>query len=757
MKKITLFLFSIFVVSIFAWDYYSFTNNNGPSSSLFNPASLTFCGRSGTELFFQNNYGELSGGFLMGDEDMSLGIQYFDDKKWVFHSGMGMEFGKIGLGFSYHYDISKTSKFWWASGGALLSMPHFMVGSTVKWGDYRYWITSLSVIPLKSEILTLSCDFRLDIRDWDGSTVKDRYDWFIGGKVRPIEQVGIFSNFHYINSDRWELRAGLSFYTGSNFIVGDYLDENNYRLNIEKAIEKKRVKLPFQKNRIIKIDIEGEYSYKYEKRSGLEKYLPFQIKKSFLDIILKLNDTVKDKKTSGFYIVLGNNNLSASQIYELRSILERYKKINSKGKIVTYLPKGASLKDYYLASVSDEIIMEKAALLYFKGISSEIFFFKGLFDKLGIKGEFIRPDDCIYKSAIEQFTMEGPSEEMRTNFKEVMGDYYTKVVKEIKSSRGIDIDTITKDNLFISADKALELKIIDKIDHIIKPEKYFGKKLGILPLNSYLKESCWRCSSKIGIVSFDGMIANSGSSGGFGSEKTINPDMYKKLAEKIKRSKIKDFILLIRSPGGSGSASDLIYEITDQLKKDGKNIYVYMYDVAGSGGYYISANATKIFASPYVITGSIGVLGGKISLQGLYEKIGINSETIGVGNNNEFFSSGKDFSKDDKDKFKSYLTEFYNLFIQRVADGRGLESDYVKQMAKGKIYSGEKAREIKLVDETGTLFDLINYIKKENNWKGDVSFKRFYTSRFEFLPLKFRLKTIADIIGNNSYKPLAIM
>ncbi len=721
-KKFLIIVALLFFVSpmIFSYDYFSYSNNDGAASLLFNPGISFLKGRSDSEIYFNMVNGFKTFGYISGGEGSGLGIEYNDNKQWILHFNTGTSFENIGIGFNYHYDISKISKEWWGDGGLFWGNSFIRLGYTAQWGKTKDMIASVALRPLSNSMLSLSFDYRYFYETY-------KKDFFTSIEIKPIQKLGLFGNLHYVDNDNWELRGGISIFTGNHYFIGEYLDKDNFRINLENAVNNKSDKAYFNPNKIVKIDISGSYGMVIPPNKGLMGILMPNKTRSYLNLILKLNEQIKNKHVKGFYISIKDNELSLSQLYEIRELLKKYKKNNPKGKLVFYLAESTRLRNYYLASIGNKIIMNSGNNLYLSGLGGQILFYKNILEKFGIKGEFYRPEACIYKSATEPYTRDSASKEMKENYNDVLGKLYFQIINDIRNDKGLDLDSISEKKGFIYADEAKKLGLItDVVPYVKDPKDYFSKKSALVDLKWRYKDNWGSFNDHVlGIISLSGDISESSGNNIFSQAKNISGKNYKELVEKIEKSKIKEFIILVKSPGGSAEVSEQIFQLTELLKSKKKKIYVYMYDVAGSGGYYISANADKIWASPFTITGSIGVLGGKFSIEGLLKKFKIGKSSIGAGQNYNFFSPYNDFNLKEKEQFITFLTESYDMFIDRVAKSRGLENDYVRSIAKGKIYSASEGKNIKLIDGVGTFLDYIEEIKKENHIKKNIHFKYF--------------------------------
>ncbi|HEX6961248.1 MAG TPA: signal peptide peptidase SppA, partial [Lacipirellula sp.] len=216
--------------------------------------------------------------------------------------------------------------------------------------------------------------------------------------------------------------------------------------------------------------------------------------------------------------------------------------------------------------------------------------------------------------------------------------------------------------------------------------------------------------SKIAIVYAVGPIMTGESqSGMFGGNVMGSTTIVEALKDAAKDESVKAIVLRVDSPGGSALASDLIWRQTQAIDKP---IVASMGDVAASGGYYISMGADRIFAEPGTVTGSIGVVGGKMAMKGLFDKLGIDTESIARGENSGMFSSTAKFSKSEREVVEKMMKDVYEQFTSKAAKGRGLEQDELEKFAGGQVFTGRVAKRHGLVDEVGTLRDAIQSAKR---------------------------------------------
>ena len=469
------------------------------------------------------------------------------------------------------------------------------------------------------------------------------------------------------------------------------------------------------------------------------------------EAINRLEKASKDKSVSGVILDIQSPTIGRGKIEELRGAISRFR---ATGKKVYAMLDSAEPADYLVACACNEIVMPEAGVVVLPGIHAEATFFKGLLAKVGIEADFIHIGD--YKGAAEPYTREKFSDPVRENMTSLIDDLYDDMVTTIVKDRPLSIAQAKEviDTGIITATRAKELGLIDRIgysdtlrDELAKKYdaeplvfvKNYGKKevdtdfsgpMGFFKLMQVMmggeSSSADRRGKKIAVVYAVGPIMTGKSEGGmFGGQVMGSTTIVEALRKADKDKQVAAIVLRVDSPGGSALASDLIWHETQVLKKP---LVASMGDVAASGGYYISMGAKKIIASPSTITGSIGVVGGKMAIKGLFDKVGITTETIERGKNSGLFSSSGKFTDSQREVIKNMMEDIYSQFTAKAAKGRNMPLDKLKKLAGGRIYSGRQAKENGLVDQLGTLHDAIVEAKKLAGLEADAEV------RIEVLP-----------------------
>ena len=456
-----------------------------------------------------------------------------------------------------------------------------------------------------------------------------------------------------------------------------------------------------------------------------------EIKPHLREIIDRLDKAAKDDKIAGVVLKLQSPELGLGKVDELRGAIARVRKA---GKKVYADVNEAQTKDYLIASACDEIIVPPTGSLLVTGLQAQVMFYKGLLDKLGLDAQFIQIGD--YKGAAEPLTRTEMSPEFRKQFESVIEDYYQQMIETIAADRKLDpakVKELIDEGLF-TPERAKEVGLIDRIayedelsdrlkeqlkaDEVVLDRQYGKKKLdtdfsgfgGFMKLMEIMMgvepASASSKGPRIALIYAVGPIMTGESAGSaFSDESSVGSDtIIKALRQVEKDAKVKAIVLRVDSPGGSALASDLIWREVSRSKKP---FVVSMGDVAASGGYYISMGAAKIYAEPGTLTGSIGVVGGKIALKGLLEKVGVNTQVISRGKNSGTLSSLDPFTESERAAWKRMMTDIYKQFTTKAAAGRKMEVDQLEKLAGGRVFTGRMAVENHLVDKLGTLSDAI--------------------------------------------------
>jgi protease-4 len=448
------------------------------------------------------------------------------------------------------------------------------------------------------------------------------------------------------------------------------------------------------------------------------------------ETVARIDKAADDKSIAGAVLDVQSPEIGRGKIYELRAAIQRFR---AKGKKMHAQFESAMPADYLIACACDDISMPETGVIILPGVHAEATFYKGLFEKLGIRADFMHVGD--FKGAAEPLTREKYSQPVRENMTALVDSLYDEMVTTVVKDRPLSVAQVKEiiDTGLITAKRAKELGLIDRIAYpdtlrndlaksyeaspLVYVENYGQKKvdtdfsgpMGFIKLMQVMMggDSAAKrdTGKKIAVIYALGAITTGKSQADlFGSEVMGSTTIVEALRQANADKQVAAIVLRIDSPGGSALASDLIWHETQVINKP---IVASMGDVAGSGGYYIAMGADKIIATPGTITGSIGVVGGKLAVRGFYKKLGITTETIERGRNSGLFSSSGPFTDSERDVVRAMMDDCYDQFTTKAADGRKMPVDKLRKLAGGRVYTGRQALANGLVDEIGTLDDAI--------------------------------------------------
>ena len=486
---------------------------------------------------------------------------------------------------------------------------------------------------------------------------------------------------------------------------------------------------------------------------------PFDIKKeiNFYGILKNLEKAENDPRVEGLILKLDSVGLSRGQAEEFTAKIKEFKK--SGKKIYAYAPSFTN-QNYVIASAADKIIMPKTmgAMSEIKGYFMEVPYYKTLGDKIGVKMNVIHIGD--YKSAGESYDRTEMSREHRENTERILNAVYENFVETVSENRKIEKNVLNEkilDGRFVLADPETMLRnnLIDEMDYYesflvkngitnkISLEEYISK-LAVDPKPK--KDKSEKEKDKIAVIYAEGTINY------FEDSKKINeiitPEkIQKELAIAEKSDDIKGVVIRVNSPGGSALASDIIY---NSIKNLTKPVYISMGGVAASGGYYISAAGDKIYADKETLTGSIGVITMIPNVSEFLKKAEINYSVISKGKYSDMGSLVRDLTEDEKDKIRASSLKVYEEFVDRVAEGRNMAREEVLKSAEGRVWLGEEAKKIGLVDEIGGIEKAVGDLALSLNLKDYKVVESLKEEKIESVIKNYLPKYLmAQIIGDN--------
>ena len=473
-----------------------------------------------------------------------------------------------------------------------------------------------------------------------------------------------------------------------------------------------------KKNSVIELDL-SKVSLDYAGKTNYKDFSYFEAHHDGVTDILNAIEAAKtDDKIKGISILNNQSQLGLAQSKSVRDKLEEFKK---SGKFVYAYANSYSQKEYYINSVADQVYLNPMGEVDLKGLSAEILYMKDLQEKTGVKMEVIRHGK--YKSAVEPFLAQEMSPENREQMTVLLNSVWNTIVTDIAKSRNLSVAQLNAIANSLGArtpELALANKLVDKIAYedeyhdMIRAKLKLSKKekYDFVTITDYAKKAAstvedYSKNDIIAVVYAQGEIA-----GGEGDVNVIGEGSIKRSLRDAREDKnVKAIVLRVNSPGGSALTSELIWREIEITKKT-KPVVVSMGNYAASGGYYIAANADRIFAEPNTITGSIGVFGMLPNMNQLGKNIGINAEQVKTHDN----ASGYSIFEPIDENFKGFVLESiektYATFLKRVADGRKMTTEQVDAIAQGRVWTGIDAQKLGLVDEIGGLDAAIKHAAK---------------------------------------------
>jgi protease-4 len=432
------------------------------------------------------------------------------------------------------------------------------------------------------------------------------------------------------------------------------------------------------------------------------------------EILNNIKKASKDSKIRGILIENGLLPSGWATTSEIRNALQKFRE---NGKFVlSYSDYVLTQECYYLSTVADKIYINPASMVDFKGLSSEVMFYKKALEKIGVEVQVTRHGK--FKGAVEPFIRDNLSDENKAQIKDYAGSIWNNVIGDISKSRGITVAELNKlaDNMDGNiASRALESKLVDGLmyrDELIDTLKSLSgisadKDLNLVSMTKYGNvpdpKRTSSIKNRIAVIYASGTIVM-----GKGTENNIGGNYYADIIRKQRQdTSVKAIVLRVNSPGGNAIASDIMWREIELAAKT-KPVVISMGNYAASGGYFISCPGTKIYANPSTISGSIGVFGLIPNAEKLLEqKLGLSVETVNTNKNSEFPSVYRPMNVYEKDMMQMSIENIYSDFVSKVASGRKMTNESVDNIGQGRVWSGTSAMKIGLVDEMGGLEDAI--------------------------------------------------
>jgi protease-4 len=432
-----------------------------------------------------------------------------------------------------------------------------------------------------------------------------------------------------------------------------------------------------------------------------------------------------DTRVKVLLVRVGEDEIGFAKIQEIRDAVAGFR---AKGKLAlafadSFGEFGPGTRPYYLASAFDEVWLQPLGNVGLTGLYADSPFLKGTLDILGIVPEFDHREQ--YKTAMNILTENKMTAAHREEVEALLGSVSGQIIRAIAQDRKLSESDVRAaiDRGPLLAQEAVQAKLVDRLGYrdevIAHARARAGSGAEMLSLTTYLDRAGrpHREGSTIALIYGSGLIVRTGGGASplTGSNVMSAAEVTRAFRAAVRDASVRAILFRIDSPGGSAVASETIWREVVLARERGKPVIVSMSDVAGSGGYYIAAAADKIVAEPATLTGSIGVLAGKMVVSDLLKKIGVSTDSAQIGANAAMFSPTEDFSERGRARLEAFLDETYRGFKDHVATGRHMTQEEVEAVAKGRVWTGEEAMARGLVDELGGYAVALRLAKRAAN------------------------------------------
>jgi protease-4 len=444
-----------------------------------------------------------------------------------------------------------------------------------------------------------------------------------------------------------------------------------------------------------------------------------------------LDRAARDPKIKGLVLRISAPMIGLARVQEIRDAILRF---SASGKPTfafaeTFGEAQNGIASYYLATACSNITMQPSGDLNFVGFAAQTPFLKGSLEKLGVTPRLAHRK--AYKNAMNMFTEEDYTPEHRESVDRLLSEMLEQILEGVSERRGQDIALLRDllDQSPLSAEQAMESKLIDGV--LYRDELYdelkekLPRKTQVLSLSNYIAKGRYptKKGTRVALIHGLGGVARGRSrpSGLSGQTNMGSDTICAAFRDAIKDKKVKAILFRVDSRGGSYVASDTIWRMVKKARERGKVVVATMGDIAGSGGYYVAMAANKVLAQPGTLTGSIGVVGGKMLTQRFWERLGVQWRLLLTNENADLFSSHTDYSEKQWAQFQQNLDRIYGDFVSKVAESRALTEEEAEAVAQGRVWSGRDALTNRLVDQLGGFHEALACIRSELDLGADAA------------------------------------
>jgi len=633
----------------------------------------------------------------------------------------------------------------------------------------RRHVAAVAIRPLREQV-TLAADAIFRSCTDDGRACGAEHpDWAFTAEARLVQGLQILGQVGLANGGNFSGQVGLQIdlarfgaRTAASFPGGGATGSQLTALRLS-SVPVPGLHIP--RGRAVELDLDRALR---RQGSGVIGILLGETHRDPLALTIEeLHRLARDRDVRAVVLRSGNLSLGAGRSEELRSGIEE---LRAAGKKVAFYLESAGDLDYSVASAADRVYAAPQAVLAVNGFSATALFAGAGLDKLGVKAEFVRVG--AYKNAPDVFTRRDMSSEQREVVNALLDDVFGRYVRRVTQARHLDEEKFRRllDRGLQTPQEAQAQGLVDRLVYPDQLEEEVGtligghvalEKVGTEPPS--VRSLRWTPPPTVAVVRVEGNIARGeGGSDPLGFVEVAGSES---IARRIHRladdPSVKAIVVRVDSPGGDGSASDLIWrELTRARREKGKPVVASMGDVAASGGYYVAVAADEIYAEPSTVTGSIGVFAGKFDLEELYRELGLKLTTVKRGKSADLFSTARALTDEERRTLQEWVDAFYGQFVDRVAEGRRLPRERVDELGRGRVWSGNQALERGLVDKIGGLREAIAAAKSragiaqdepvllDDEGKREVSFlPALQVLPGSFRPLSARVLRALSLLG----------
>lgn len=481
-----------------------------------------------------------------------------------------------------------------------------------------------------------------------------------------------------------------------------------------------------KKNSIMMLDLNGSLVERTSDNIFKELFDKEDSTYGLDDILASIKKAKENDDIKGIYIQATSLNANFASLQEIRDALNDFKK---SGKFIVAYSDNYTQGMYYLSSVANKVLLNPKGAIEWRGLASQPLFLKGLLEKLGIEMQVFRVG--TYKAAVERFSATEMSPANREQVTAYITSIWNEIITDVAASRKISVDSLNnyanRMLMFYPAEQTVKSGMADTLIYKNDVRDYLKQlakidkddNLAVLGLDEMINVKKNTPKDKSGniIAVYYAFGEIDGGSSSTDEDGIISNEVIKDLRELKEDKDVKAVVLRVNSPGGSAFGSEQIWEAVCQLKKE-KPVIVSMGDYAASGGYYISCAADTIVAEPTTLTGSIGIFGLIPNAKGLTDKLGLSFDVVKTHKFADFGNIMRGMNTDEQTLLQMYINQGYDLFVSRCAEGRKMSKNEIEKIAEGRVWTGEAAKKIGLVDLLGGIDKALEIAVKKAKVEG---------------------------------------